>query len=141
MYFNQAKESDSVYGLVFGKGKITKVFDENSFYKIMVSFENGYEIPYTGDGIPKWGNFSEQTVFYRDDVDLVNVDFTPTDKLLSFKKIIKLRDRNKLEVRLPSGIWCNAVKCNDTYVEALLVAGKYCHFRKAKEEQSKCYIF
>lgn len=128
-YFSNAKEGEKVYGLIFGKGKIVKVFP-NSFYSIMVEFQNGYEVPYTDEGVPGWGNFKKQTMFYRDDVDLSNEDFSPVTKVLSPKKIIKLREKNKLQVRLPSGIWKSIKKADEEYIEKILKKEQYHLFRK-----------
>ncbi len=130
-YFKKAKKGDKVYGLVFGKGKISEVF-EDSFYPVIVEFNNGYEVPYTEDGVPSWGTFKKQTLFYRSDIDLSSEDFTPVDKILSPKKIIKSREKNKLEVRLPSGVWCNVRKADRKYVENLLEKEKFHLFRKKK---------
>jgi hypothetical protein len=132
-YFSDVKKGDILYGLVFGKGIVTEVF-EDGFYKMIVNFRNGYEIPYTIDGIPKWGSFDYQTVFYKNDIDLTDVDFLPVKKVLSPKKIIKLRDKNRLEVRLPSGIWCDYKKCPTDYIDKLLTKEKFHLFRKVKEE-------
>ena len=128
-YFDNVKEKDKLYGMVFGAGKVTQVFDD-SHYKMMVSFKNGYEVPYTEDGIPGWGNFKKQTIFYKKDIDLTKVDFTPITKVLSPKKIIKLREKKKLEIRLPSGIWTECQKCVKEYVEEMLENEKYHLFRK-----------
>ncbi len=135
-YFDNAKVGDKVYGLVFGKGKIVAVF-EDSFYSIMVEFKNGYEVPYTADGVPGWGNFKKQTVFYRNDVDLSKEDFSPVLKVLSEKDIIKLREKGRLEVRLPSGIWKNYKKADPEYVEELLEEDQLHLFRKAKKKKEK----
>jgi hypothetical protein len=128
-YFKKVKLKDKLYGMVFGAGKVTQVF-EDSHYKMMVTFKNGHEIPYTEDGIPGWGNFKKQTIFYKKDIDLTDVDFSPVSKVLSPKKIIKLREKKKLEVRLPSGIWSNCVKCAKEYVEEMLENENYHLFRK-----------
>jgi hypothetical protein len=128
-YFSKAKKGDKVYGLIFGKGKIVNVFPD-SFYSIMVEFNNGYEVPYTDEGIPGWGNFKKQTMFYRDDVDLSKEDFSPVKKVLSAKKIIKCREKSRLEVRMPSGIWKNVNKADPEYVEKLLKKEQYHLFRK-----------
>ena len=101
-YFEGAKKGDKVYGLV----------------------------PYTEDGIPGWGNFKNQTLFYADDVDLGDADFTPVEKVLSAKKIIKQRENGKLEVRLPSGKWENVKRCPERYIETLLENEQYHLFRK-----------
>ncbi|MEA3370946.1 MAG: hypothetical protein U9Q40_06360 [Campylobacterota bacterium] len=128
-YFENAKIGDKVYGLIFGKGKISECF-EDSHYVIMVTFENGYEVPYTVEGVPGWGNFKKQTCFYREDVDLTKADFSPAKKVLSEKKIIKLREKGLLEVRLPSGAWKNVKKCPDSYLEEICQKEKYHLFRK-----------
>lgn len=132
-YFDNAKIGDSVYGLVFGAGVVSQIFD-SSHYKIMVNFKNGYEVPYTEDGVPGWGNFKKQTLFYKDEIDLTDVDFSPVSKVLTAKKIIKLREKNKLQVRLPSGIWKNAKKAEPSYVEELLEKEKYHLFRKKTDK-------
>ena len=128
-YFKKVKIKDKLYGMVFGAGKVTRVF-EDSHYKMMVTFKNGYEIPYTDDGVPGWGNFKKQTIFYKKDIDLTDVDFSPLSKVLSPKKIIKLRKNKKLEVRLPSGIWTGCSKCVREYAQGLLENEQYHLFRK-----------
>jgi hypothetical protein len=130
-YFKKAKSGDKVYGLVFGKGRISEVFEE-SFYPVIVEFDNGYEVPYTEEGVPSWGTFKKQTLFYRKDIDLSSEDFSPVDKVLSPRKIIDLREKNKLEVRVPSGVWRSAKKADISYVERLLEEEKYHLFRKKK---------
>ncbi len=128
-YFSKAKVGDKVYGLVFGKGKIVSVYPK-SHYTIMVEFDNGYEVPYTEDGIPSWGNFKKQTLFYREDINLTKADFSPVNKILSPKKIIQYREKGKLQVRLPSGLWKNVKKADKKYVEELLENEQYHLFRK-----------
>ncbi len=130
-YFKKAKIGRKVYDLIFGKGKIVEVFDE-SHYKVMVEFKNDYQIAYTEEGIPNWGFFKNQTIFYKKDIDLSKEDFSPIEKILSAKKIIKFRDKNKLEVRLPSGIWKNAKRVEEDYIEALCKKEYYHLFRKKK---------
>ena len=128
-YFKKAKTNDIVYGLVFGAGVIKEVY-EDGFYHIIVKFNNGFEVPYTIDGIPGWGKFKEQTLFYKDDIDLTDFDFSAVSKVLSVKKIIRLRDKKKLEVRLPSGIWKACKKCAKDYVEDMLEKENFHLFRK-----------
>ena len=135
-YFKKAKVGDKVYGLVFGKGKITQVFDDG-FYKLIIEFKNGYEIPYTDEGVPGWGKFTEQTVFYRNDVDLSSYDFSAVEKVLSPKKIIKLREKKELEVRLPSGVWTNCTKCAKAYMEEMLEKENFHLFRRIKSKKKK----
>ncbi len=130
-YYDDAKVGQKVYGLVFGRGKITEVF-EDSHFKVLVTFKNGYEVPYTEDGVPGWGNFKTQTMFYRDDVDMSKADFSPVNMVLPIKKIIKYREKKILEVRLPSGMWENAKRADRVYVEKLLEDEKYHLFRKKR---------
>jgi hypothetical protein len=135
-YFDNAKVGDAVYGLVFGAGEVSQIFDD-SHYKIMVNFKNDYEVPYTEDGIPGWGHFTKQTLFYKNDIDLTDVDFSPASKVLSIKKIIKLKEKKKLQVRLPSGIWKSVKKAESSYVEDLLEREKHYMFRKKPQKDEK----
>lgn len=128
-YFKKVKKGDKVFGLVFGLGTVSQVF-EDGFYKFMVEFENDHEVPYTDEGIPGWGKFKDQTLFYKDDIDLTEFDFSPIEKLLTPKKIIKYREKKKLEVRLPSGIWHTCNKKVKHYAQDLLEDEKYFLFRK-----------
>jgi len=135
-YFDDAKVGDKVYGFVFGKGKIVDIFPD-SFYSLMVEFKNGYEVPYTADGIPGWGNFKKQTLFYRDDIDLRDKDFSPVTDVLSFEKIIKLREKGDLEVRVPSGIWKSIKKVDSDYVEEMLEKENLHLFREKRKDKKK----
>ena len=135
-YFDDAKVGDKVYGFVFGKGKIVDIFPD-SFYSLMVEFKNGYEVPYTAYGVPGWGNFKKQTLFYRNDIDLSDKDFSPVTDVLSIKKIIKLREKGDLEVRVPSGIWKNIKKVDDEYVEDMLEKENLHLFRAKKSKDKK----
>lgn len=128
-YFKDAKVGDKVYGLIFAKGKISECYPD-SHYVIMVTFDNGYEVPFTIDGVPAWGNFKKQTCFYKKDIDLSKLDFSPTEKILSEKKIIKFREKGILEVRVPSGAWKNVKKCPEEYIEKICEEEKYHLFRK-----------
>jgi hypothetical protein len=131
-YFKKVKEGDKVYGLVFGAGIVRNVFDDG-FYKMMVVFNNGHEVPYDIEGVPGWGNFSKQTLFYKDDIDLTDIDFSPVTKVLSAKKIIKLREKEKLQIRLPSGAWTDCQKCVVGYVEQMLEEENFHLFRKKEK--------
>ena len=128
-YFKKVKVGDKLYGIVFGAGKVTQVF-EHSHYKMMVTFKNGYEVPYTEEGVPGWGNFTEQTIFYKKEIDLTEIDFLPVTKVLSMKKITKLQQKEKLEMRLPSGAWSNILNCPKDYIDSMLEKENYHLFRK-----------
>ena len=130
-YFKKAKKGRKVYDLIFGKGKIVEVYPD-SHYTIMVEFKNDYQIAYTEEGLPNWGNFKDQTLFYKKDIDLTKEDFSPAKKILPSKKIIKLRDKNKLEVRLPSDIWKSVKRVDEGYIDKLLEKEQYHLFRKKK---------
>jgi hypothetical protein len=130
-YFKNAKKSEEVYGMIFGRGIIVDILPD-SYYSIMVEFDNGYEIPYTIEGVPSWGNFEEQTMFYRQDIDLSTQDFAPLHEILLPKEIASLRKQGKLDVRLPSGIWKNIAQVEENYAETLLEKKKYHLFRKSQ---------
>jgi hypothetical protein len=131
-YFKKVKEGDEVFGLVFGPGKVKNVW-KDSYYSFEVEFSNSHTVPYTEDGIPAWsGKLDFQTVFYKEDIDVTTLDISPSDKILSVKKIIKLRSKNKLEVRCPSGIWQPVNKCPGYVAEEYLENKKFHLFRKTK---------
>lgn len=131
-YFKEVKENDEVFGVIFGKGTVTSVWT-NSFYTFEVQFENGHSVPYTIDGIPGWNSkLDTQTVFYKKDIDMMSMDITPSDNKLSFKKIIKLRTKNKLEVKCPSGIWQVITHCPSYIIEEYIVNNRLHLFRKKK---------
>ena len=71
-YFDKVEVGDKLYGMVFGAGEVSQVF-EDSHYKMMVRFKNGYEVPYTDDGVPGWGTFTKQTLYYKNDIDLTEI--------------------------------------------------------------------
>jgi len=130
-YFDNVKEGEKVYGLVFGPGVVISVWGKNSYYAFEVSYDNGYVVPYTIEGIPAWNtDLDEQTVFYKEDIDLCDIDFGTLDEILSVKKIIKLRSKKKLEVRCPSGIWRSIDKCPNYIIDQYLENGKLHLFRK-----------
>lgn len=131
-YFRNVKEGDKVFGLVFGEGVVSSVWGDGH-YTFEVEFLNSFTVPYTPEGFPGWntGKLYFQTVFYKEDIDLMEYDFAPTDKVLSVKKIIKLRDKKKLEVKCPSGLWQPIDKCPKNISQDYLEDGKLHLFRKA----------
>ena len=133
-YFKLAEEDDSVFGLVYGPGKIRNVFGEGH-YTFEVEYNNGFTVPYTPEGNPGWNasKLSFQTVFFKEDIDLMDYDFAPNEKILSVKKIIKLRDKKLLEVKCPSGLWQSINKCPREISEDYLEDGKLHLFRKERK--------
>jgi len=129
MYFKNIKENDEVFGLIYGPGKVSNIMGDG-FYAFMVTYNNGYEVPYTCDGVPGWGSFNIQTVFYKNDVDITQLDLAPSEKVLTPKKIIKLRDKSKLMMKCPSGNWLNIKECPGQLVEKYLEGEKFHLFKK-----------
>jgi hypothetical protein len=129
-YFHKVKKDQEIFGLVFGHGTVKNVWGDGH-YKFEVEFDNGFTVPYTEDGIPGWsGKLDFQTIYYKEDIDVMSLDFAPTDKVLSAKKIIKLRAKGKLEVKCPSGLWQPVGKCPSYVTEQYLEDGKLHLFRK-----------
>ena len=132
-YFRKVKEGDEVIGLIYGNGIVKTVFNKDDYYYFEVEYKNGQCIFYTIEGIPNWGNFTEQTVYYENDIKLFDFDFSPLDEILTKKKIIKLRDKKKLEVRLPSGFWSDYF-IKKEYSEEMLESNKLHLFRKKEKK-------
>lgn len=132
-YFEKARCGDEVYGTVFGMGWVVTA-DLQGHYTILIEFENGYQVPYTEDGIPSWGNFDYQTLFYKKDIDIEKMDFSTVNELATPKKIIKWRFNKKLEIKCPSNQWADASKCPDGYIEELLENERFWMFRKRNND-------
>jgi len=128
-YFKKVKQGDKVFCFIFGLGIVNEVFNDGH-YKLMAEFDDDFKILFTAEGIPSWGKFKEQTLFYKSDIDLTKFDFKPIKKVLTPKKIIKFIKNKKLEVRLPSGIWHTCNKRVKKYFESLLEKEKFYLFRK-----------
>ena len=131
-YFKNVKVGDEVFGLVFGHGQVVNNWIAGH-YSFVVAFDNGYEVPYTEDGIPGWGTFDYQTLFFKKDIDVMSMDFSSNLKNPTPEKIIKWRSKDKLEVKCPSGIWKDASKCSYDYVEDMLQRGFFNKFRKKEK--------
>jgi hypothetical protein len=128
-YFKDVKVGDKVFGLIYGPGTVNAVW-EDSFYSFEVEYDEGSYVPYTADGIPAWSSLDIQTVFYKKDIDIFDLDFSPVEDVLSAKKIIKLRDKKMLEARCPSGLWSDVSTCPYSLIEAYLENKKFHLFRK-----------
>ena len=124
-YFQNAKVNDKVCGAVFGSGKIINIL-EDSYYKLEVKFKNGHQVHYTEEGIPNWGNFDEQTLFYKEDMDLNELDSSGVSDPLGLKKIMKLRAKGEkkgkeyLEMKGPNGKWHDLSKMDNDYIQEAL---------------------
>ncbi len=66
-YFEKAKEGEEVICKIYGVGEIVMVCPDCK-YAIMVSFEDGTDIPYTLEGVPALDGHDEQTLFYPKDM-------------------------------------------------------------------------
>ena len=136
MYFKDVKKDEEVYGYVYGKGKVKYViddkFDIDGFYAFSVEYDNGEEVFYTREGAPNWCNSNGciQTVYYKDDIDLMDEDFSPSEESLTPKKIMKLRSKEKLEMKCPSGIWRDVKECPDSVFLGAITKEQYHLFRK-----------
>ena len=129
-YFDKVKEGEEVFGLIFGHGVVATAFGAGH-YTFEVLYDNGYTVPYTDEGIPGWSNkVGGQTAFYKDDIDLMDLDFSPTEEVLTPKKIIKLKIKKKLEIKCPSGIWQEITNCPSYVIEEYLENAKFHLFRK-----------
>jgi len=137
MYFDNVNLDDEVYGFVFGPGKVVYViddkFDMDGFYAFEVEYENQERVFYTRDGVPNWCNTDGclQTVYYRSDIDLLAVDFSPSEGSLAPKKIMKLWVKGNLEMKCPSGIWRNVSQCPENVFLGAITKEQYHLFRKA----------
>lgn len=139
-YFENVKRGDEVYSVVYGEGKVKFVLNKKlrseGFYMFMVEF-NSDSVYYTEDGIPEWcsdmGNCI--TIYYKDDLNKPELDFKTHDEdILSKKKIAKLKEQGKLEMRVPTGAWRNVDSCpTKVFLEALR-DGRFHLFRKEQAE-------
>jgi len=129
-YFYNVKVDDKIFGLVYGEGKVINTYDKGDFYSFEVEYENSSSVHYTIEGYPNWGNFDEQTIFYQNDINIFDLDISPIKKILTIKQIIKLRSKNKLEIRNKSGIWRDFCKTPLDYREKMLEDKRFHLFRK-----------
>ena len=117
MYFEKVKAGENVFGFIYGKGQVDFVvneqYDLDGFYAFSVVYECGERVFYSKDGVPNWctNGGCVQTVFYVEDIDFMDEDFSPSDEDLAPKKIMKLFMKGKLEMKCPSGFWRNTEKC------------------------------
>jgi len=137
-YFKDIKVGDEIYGLVYGLGKVVR--ESDSYYRFEVEFENGHTVPYTIDGIPSWNTrLDYQTVYYKNDIDVSEFDFSPNiNELLTPKQIIKLRIKGKLLVKCRSDIWFPSDKCPIETIQDFLENNQLNRFKKKPELYDVC---
>ena len=89
-------------------------------------------VHYTEDGIPNWCPLAgcSQTAFYVEHIDLSKEDFSPITKILSYDKILKLIDKDQLEMRCPSGLWRDVAECPSILVQKNIKKSKLHLFKK-----------
>jgi hypothetical protein len=132
-YFKKAKVDDRVFGLIFGKGKIAEVFDNDHFFKLKVEFDDGDEVFFTIEGVPNVSNIDYQTLFFEDDKKIQKItEYERLENILSEKKVLKLYKKGILEYRTKSGIWIDSEKVPKDMMWESLANGALHHFRKKK---------
>lgn len=132
-YFQNAKVGDKVFGLIFGKGQISEVYEEGHFFRLKVEFEEGDEVFFTIEGIPNVSNIDYQTLFFANDPKISALaEYERLESILSDKKILKLYRKDRLEYRTKSGIWLDSKKVPKEMMWDSLMSGALHHFRKKK---------
>ena len=137
-YFNDVEVGNEVFSLIYGKGNVIMALPQNlrldGFYVFVVEYKNKHKVHYTIDGIPNWCPVDGgcQTVFYLKDIDLTDMDIQPANKLLSYKQILKYKEKGILEVCCPSGIWRNVDVTPEKILRKALKKEQYYLFRKEK---------
>lgn len=133
--FKDIKPGDEkeLFGTIYGNPvKITLL---GGTYFFQVEYENGQTVPYTIDGIPSWNMYGNdiQTIFYKKDLDLFDYDFSPiNDDELTIKKIAKCKMKEKLEVKVDSGLWFFYRDVPEDLIEEYIIKGKFTRFREKK---------
>lgn len=139
-YFNKVKVKEEVFSLVYGKGVVVFALPKehrlDGFFVFAAEYDKSHTVHYTIDGLPNWSSGAGcQTVFYKKDVDLSDMDIQPPHKIPSEKQILKYRDKDILEIQCPSGIWRNVNECPEHLMKKALKKSKYYLFRKEKSKQ------
>lgn len=139
-YFKNVKLDDKVYSLIFGQGRVVFVLPKkqrvDGFHMLEVEYMNKQRVHYSEDGVPNWcpmnaaGNC--KTLYYMSDVDVSKMNFEPNTNLLTKKQINKLKDKEKLEMRCPSGLWRNITICPERLVQKAFKKIELHLFRKEK---------
>jgi len=137
-YFSNIKLKQKVFSLIYGKGIVIFVLPKEhmieGFYTFAVEYKKKHTVYYTIDGYPNWqSDTCCQTVFYRDDVNLVDIDTQDEDKTPTEQQILKWQSSSKLEIQCPSGIWRNIEEAPSNLVKKAIKKAKYHLFRKQKK--------
>jgi len=137
-YFRNVAVRDKIYSLVFGEGETFFVLPErvrvDGSYMFGVKYGTK-EVYYTVDGIADWCGLTgacEQTAFYCTDVKVSDHDFSPTDEVMTKRKIEKHIENELLQMRCPSGIWRKVLLCPAKIVEKAISKDNLHLFRKVK---------
>ncbi len=137
-YFKNVKLQDKVYSLVFGQGRVKFVLPKkqrvDGFHIMEVEYMDGRRVHYSENGVPNWCpmNGSCQTLFYMSEMDISKLDFAPVTELLNKKQIKKYKEKDRLEMRCPSGLWRNITVCPERLVQQAFQKIELHMFRKGK---------
>ena len=137
-YFKNVKLDDKVYSLIFGQGRVKFVLPKkqriDGFHIMEVEYMNKQRVHYSESGVPNWCTMNGkcQTLFFLDDIDISKMDFEPINELLTKKQIKKLKEKDRLEMRCPSGLWRNITICPERLVQKAFDKVELHLFRKAK---------
>lgn len=135
-YFSNVKLGQKVFSLIYGKGTVIFTLPKEhrleGFYIFAAEYKKNNKVYYTVDGFPNWSDkdICCQTVFYKDDVDINNMDTMEHTKVPSEKQILKWKENSTLEIQCPSGIWRNVEESPDVLIKKALKKAKYYLFRK-----------
>ncbi len=139
-YFSKVKVRQEVFSLVYGNGIVVFALPKehrlDGFYVFAVEYEEKKNtVHYTIDGYPNWSSAAGccQTVFYKKDIDLSDMDIQPPSKIPSEKQILKYKEKGILEIQCPSGIWKNVDECPEKLMKKAFKKSKYYLFRKQKD--------
>lgn len=138
-YFKNVAVGHNIYSVVYGSGQVIFMVNPRDrmegFYTFEVEFKTGDKIFYTDDGVPNWCHGAKdcQTIWYKDDIDLFEEDISPTNNILAKKRILKLRVKNKLEMKCPTGIWRDVIMCPERIIIQAVSNEKWHLFREKEE--------
>jgi hypothetical protein len=144
-YFENVELGEKVYSIIYGEGVVEHVLESKmrveGFFMFGVRYANAV-VHYTDEGIPNWCSTAgcSQTVFYKKDIDIERIDFTPIKDVMTLKKIEKNITNGLLEIRCPSGIWQSVLNVPEKLLSTAISKGDLHLFRKCRytgEERRK----